>query len=280
MPDKESDYGRMPRLTPRGGGGGARRRFAPTEKPKNAKKTLLRLFRIFLKWRGALAVSMVLTLFSASVSLLTPLLIGKGINAFRMAAGTVNRPLLTTVLTALAACYLAGWAIDTVNGLLMSRVTQQLVREIRTEMFSKLQKIPLNFYDTHPHGDVMSRITNDVDNISDTVGQTTTQLISSVFSVVGSFVMMLSLNPLLTLVAVISIPLFLILTKFIAGRSRRYFLGQQRMLGDLNGMVEETVSGLDLVRAFNLQGRVLGEFREVNDRLRDDSMKAQIWSDF
>ncbi len=269
------NYNNMPKL---GRAGGGHQRFVPTEKPKNTKGTLLRLFQIFMQWRNSLLVAVVLTVISASVSLVTPLLLGKAINAFDMATNTINQSLLSTILVTLGICYLASWIIDTVNGALMADITQKLVKHIRTELFSKLQKIPLNFYDTTSHGDTMSRITNDVDNISSTIAQTTTQLISSVFSIIGAFIMMLILNPLMTLVAMVSIPLFLILTKIVSKRSRIYFLGQQRMLGALNGVVEENIVGLKMVKAFNLQEKVLSDFKSVNLELRDYSTKAQIWS--
>jgi ATP-binding cassette, subfamily B, multidrug efflux pump len=280
MADKNSNlnYSNMPKFG-RGGAGG-HQRFVPTAKPKNAKGTLLRLMKIFMKWRGSLLVAVILTILSASISLLTPLLLGRAINTFDMTKNIINTSLLMTILDTLLACYLGSWLIDTVNGVLMANITQKLVKYIRTDLFAKLQKIPLNFYDTTSHGDTMSRITNDVDNISSTIAQTTTQLISSIFSIVGAFVMMLVLNPLMTLVAMISIPLFLLLTRMVAKRSRIYFLGQQRMLGALNGVVEENIVGLKMVKAFNLQEKVLSDFKAVNSELCDYSTKAQIWSGF
>lgn len=277
MADKNinSSYNNMPKF---GRGGGGHNRFVPTEKPKNAKGTLSRLIKIFMKWRKLLFIAVVLTIVSASVSLLTPLLLGKAINTFQIGAHTVNQSLLKIILTVLVVCYLVSWMIDTVNGALMTTITQKLVQHIRTELFSKLQKISLNFYDTTSHGDTMSRITNDVDNISSTIAQTTTQLVASVFTIIGSFIMMLILSPIMTLVAMISIPLFLLLTKTVAKRSRVYFLGQQRMLGSLNGVVEENIMGLKMVKAFNLQEKVLSDFKSVNSELCDYSTKAQIWS--
>jgi ABC-type multidrug transport system, ATPase and permease components len=261
-------------------GGGPHQRFQPTAKPKNTKSTMLRLIRMFGKWRNSIIVAAILTIISASVSLLTPFLLGKAINAFNIKTGVVDKNILTVILTALVACYLVSWIIDTANGLLMARVTQNLVRSIRTDFFSKLQRIPLNFYDTRAHGDTMSRITNDVDNISSTVAQTTTQLISSVFSITGSFIMMLYLSPVLTLVALITIPLVFILTKTIAGHSRKYFKSQQNMLGALNGVVEESIVGLKMVKSFNRQQKVLEDFKAVNEELCDYSTKAQIWAGF
>lgn len=275
MENKDQAYRNMPRF---GKGGGGRGRFKPTEKPKNAKGTLRRLMKLFTKWRRSFLIAALLTVLSAFFSLLTPWLIGRAINTFRIGKNSVNTSLLTTILFSLVACYLAGWIIDTVNGVFMTHITQNLVKEIRAQMYAKLQRIPLDFYDTHPNGDVMSRITNDVDNISGTISQAITQLISSIFSIVGSIVMMLLLSPILTLVAMISIPLFALLTKMIARKSSGYFLGQQRALGALNSVVEENIDGLKMVKAFNLQDKVLSNFEAVNSEMKDYSVKAQIWS--
>ncbi|EPR12701.1 ABC transporter ATP-binding protein [Ruminiclostridium papyrosolvens] len=277
--NKPGNIGNMPGLGSRMGGP-PHQRFQPMAKPKNSKGTMIRLISMFGKWKGSLLVAAVLTIISASVSLITPFLIGQAINTFNIKTGTVDKNILTIILTALIACYLVSWIIDTSNGILMARVTQNLVKSIRTDFFSKLQRIPLNFYDTRAHGDTMSRITNDVDNISSTVAQTTTQLISSIFSITGSFIMMLYLSPVLTLVALITIPLVFILTKTIAQHSRIYFKSQQNMLGVLNGVIEENIVGLKMVKSFNRQQKVLEEFKEVNGKLCEYSTKAQIWAGF
>lgn len=271
------NYENMPKL---GRGGGGHQRFAPTEKPKNIKGTFLRLIRIFSLWRSTILVAVILTILSSLVSIFTPFLLGKAVNAFDMKTGLVDRTLLMVILTTLVLCYLASWLIDTVNGITMAKVTQKLVKHIRTEFFAKLQKIPLNFYDTRSHGDTMSRITNDVDNISNTISQTTTQLVASLISITGSLVMMLVLSPIMTLVAMVSIPLFFFLTKTIAGHSRKYFLGQQQKLGALNGMIEESISGLKMVKAFNQQEKILEDFKKVNTELCTCSTRAQVWAGF
>lgn len=255
-------------------------RFQPSAKPKDTKGTLLRLIKMFVNWRGSLILAAALTIVSSSVSLLTPFLLGKAINTFNIKTNTVDRNLLTIILLSLVGCYLISWFIETVNNILMAKVTQKLIKYIRTLFFSKLQRISLNFYDTRAHGDTMSRITNDVDNISSTLAQTTTQLISSVFSITGSFIMMLVLSPILTLVALITIPLVFLLTRTIARHSRKYFKGQQQMLGAMNGVVEESIVGLKMVKAFNRQQKILNSFKGVNEELRNYSTSAQIWAGF
>jgi ATP-binding cassette, subfamily B, multidrug efflux pump len=276
--DINKGYENMPNLGRMGGGGP--RRFAPTAKPKNAKVTLQRLIKIFMLWRKSFLLSMSLTITSAAVALFTPLLLGRAINTFNSKTSLVDKSLLTEIILVLISCYIISWFIDTINGMLMARVTQKLVKHIRTEFFAKLQRIPLNFYDTRSHGDTMSRITNDVDNISSTISQTTTQLIASIFTITGSFIMMVVLSPLLTLFALISIPLFMVLTRTISSRSRKYFLGQQQKLGALNGIIEENIVGLKMVKAFNQQRNVLADFSHVNQELCDYSTKAQIWAGF
>ncbi|MDR3601253.1 MAG: ABC transporter ATP-binding protein [Desulfosporosinus sp.] len=271
------NYENMPKLGRMGGG---QQRFAPTAKPKDTKGTLSRLVKIYMIWRKSFLLAVVLTILSATASLFTPLLLGRAINTFNIKTDLIDTSRLRVIIIELVSCYLASWLIDTLNGVLMTKITQKLVKYIRFEFFAKLQKIPLNFYDTRAHGDTMSRITNDVDNISSTISQTTTQLIASIFTITGAFVMMLILSPLLTLVAIVSIPLFLLLTKTIASRSQKYFLGQQQKLGALNGVIEENIVGLKMVKAFNRQQTVLADFDGINQELCNYSTKAQIWSGF
>ncbi len=277
MPEINKNYENMPSLGKMHIGGGPQR-FAIKEKPKNARGTLLRLLRMLMRWRAPLIAAVFLTVLSSAIAVSTPLLLGKAVNTLNINTREADWSLLTVILTALAACYLSGWLIDLVNGVLMAKLTQTLVKYLRAEFFAKLQKIPLNFYDTRPHGDTMSRLTNDVDNISTTVAQTTTQLIASVCTVAGSFVMMLLLSPLMTLAALVSIPLFLLLTKTIAGRSKQFFIGQQRMLGELGGIIEENIVGLKMVKAFRRQEKVLADFEKTNGELCEYATKAQIWS--
>ncbi|MEQ8199623.1 MAG: ABC transporter ATP-binding protein, partial [Clostridiaceae bacterium] len=270
-------YDNVPGLGRRGGGP---QRFAPGEKPKDLRKTLMRLIRMFVLWRKPIVEAAALTTLSSLVSLVTPFLLGRTINAFDVKTNSVDYSILSIMLIALISCYSASWIIDTLNGVIMAKVTQSLVRYIRTEFFSKLQKIPLNFYDTRSHGDTMSRIINDVGNISDAVSQGTTQLLSSILFIIGALIMMLVLSPELTLVAMISIPLFTLCTKVITKKSRNYFLGQQQKLGNLNGVVEESISGLKMVKAFNQQQKVLQDFKEINQELCTYSTMAQVWAGF
>lgn len=240
----------------------------------------MRLVKIFRVRSRLLFVAALLTVVSTMVNIFAPYLAGKAIDTFNINTNTVDVLLLQTILMALVLCYLTRWVIDTFNGVLMARVTQELVKYIRMEFFSKLQRVPLKFYDTRSHGDTMSRITNDVDNISSTISQTTTQLLAGITSITGALVMMLVLSPFLTLVAMVAIPLFLLLTWLITTNSRQYFSGQQQKLGRLNAIIEENIVGLKMVKAFNRQENVLETFKSINLDLRNYSIMAHIWAGF
>jgi len=259
---------------------GGRNRFIPTAKPKNTKGTLMRIVKIYMRFAKTIFLAMILTAISSLVSVAIPYFIGKTFNTFKITTRTVDTKALMWLLLIIVVLYAANWVISCINGVLMLKVSQKLVFTLRTEFFQKMQKLPLEFYDTRSHGDTMSRITNDVDNISSTIAQTTTQLICSTLTLVGSFAVMITLNVPLTLVVLLCIPLVILLTRIIASQSRTYFLAQQRSLGSLNGMIEENILGLKMVKAFDKQQDVLKQFKEVNERLYESSNKAQIWSGY
>ena len=278
MTDIRNKSGDIPTIGHRIGAGA--RRFTPGEKPKNVKGVLRRLLGLMLPFRKSLAVTVLLTIISSGLAVVGPLLLGRAINTLDTQHLNVDTRLLMVILISLAACYVAGWIIDTTGGVLMARVTQRFVKDIRRQFYAKLQHLPLQFYDTRSHGDTMSRITNDVDNISGTISQATTQLVASVFTISGTFVMMLVLSPTLTAVAMVSILLFSLLSKTITTRSRKFFLAQQRKLGLLNAMVEESVIGLKMVKAFHRQQQLAERFATLNGELCENATQAQTWAGF
>jgi len=261
-------------------GGGPHNRFAPTAKPKNAKGTLFRIIKIYLRWAVSIIIAMLLTILSSVISVLIPYYVGKSFNTFNMDSKTVDTDKLIRILAIIFAFYLTNWLISFINGFIMLKVSQKLVFVLRSEFFAKMQRLPLEFYDTRSHGDTMSRITNDVDNISSTIAQTTTQLISSIITLIGSLSVMISLNIPLTFGVLLCVPLVGLLTRAIASRSRAYFKAQSQSLGQLNGLIEENILGLKMVKAFGKQEDILKEFSEINDKLCEHSTKAQVWSGY
>ncbi|MDZ4993857.1 ATP-binding cassette domain-containing protein [Clostridium perfringens] len=263
-----------------GKGGGGPNRFAPKAKPKNAKGTLLRIIKIYMRWGRTIFLAMFLTVISSIITVSIPYFVGKTFNYFDISTRTVNAKMIMWILMIIVALYLSNFIISSINEVIMLKVSQKLVHALRTEFFHKMQHLLLDFYDKRSHGDTMSRITNDVDNISSTLAQTTTQLISSALILIGSFLVMINLNSYLTLVVLLCIPLVILLTKIIASKSKAYFLSQQRSLGTLNGVIEENISGLKMVKAFGKQEDVLEDFKAINEKLYKSSSKAQIWSGF
>lgn len=274
--NESPSMGKMPSMGK--GHVGGPRRFASSAKPQNARGTFKRILRIYRKWGRAIFAAAVLTGLASGITVLLPYFTGKAFNAFDTVSETVHQDLLGRMLVMIGLLYGANWIITTANGLCMLRVTQKLVFALRSEFFAKLQKLPLMFYDTRSHGDTMSRLTNDIDNISSTIAQATTQLISGILTLTGSLILMLSLSLPLTLVVLLCVPLVALLTKLIAGRSRRYFLWQQQSLGALNGLIEENIRGLKMVKAFGRQQETLKEFLTLNDQLCENSRKAQSCS--
>lgn len=266
-------------MGPRRGGKG-RGSIRPVEKPKNFKKTLLRLWKYFGGERKLLLLIFVFVILDSLISLLGPYFIGKSIDAMSGLKSMVDFHLLFTTILLLLFTYVLDGLLTFFQGWLMAGAAQRIIVELRKNLFSKLQKIPISFFDKNTHGEIMSRLTNDIENVSSTISQSTTQLMSAVVTVLGSFVMMLVLSPVLTFVSLITVPLVFLLTKAIAKNTSDLFKEQQTQLGKLNGNIEESISGIQVVKAFNRQQKIIDEFAEINDSLCRVGLKAQILSGF
>jgi ATP-binding cassette, subfamily B, multidrug efflux pump len=267
---------------PRMGGpktGGAAR-FAPHQKPKNGRRTFKRLIAVFLRYKGAVISSLILTALASAVTVTVPVLTGRVFNTFSITARTVNTHTLFILLAAITVLYAGSWAANTISGVIILKVSQRLVLILRTEFFSKMQRLPLVFYDTTSRGDTMSRITNDADTISSTIAQSAAQLVSGILTITGSLIVMASLNIPLTFAVLVCVPLVVLLTRTIARKSRNYFYAQQKSLGILDGQIEESIHGLKMVKAFTKEEETLSRFSVVNKELCESSTKAQIWAGY
>ncbi len=267
--------GTLPTGPPRGHGGA---RFAAAEKPKDFIGTLKRIWGYFGSEKRSLWIVLLFVMISAGISLFVPYWIGRTVDTLEWRQ--VDLSLLHWLVIILAIVYVADGIAALLQGWMMAGISQRVVRSLRESLFRKLNKLPISYYDTHTHGDMMSRVTNDIDNVSTSISQSTTQLMSGVITITGSFVMMLVLSPILTLAACVTIPLMYLLTKTIATRTRVLFREQQKHLGRLNGHIEESISGNLIVKAFNHEEEVISTFDEINGRLYELGRKAQIWSGF
>lgn len=265
---------------PNRGGFRGPRGMGPVVKPKDFKGTLMRLRRYFDSESRLLTIIFIFVIVDALLGMAVPYLIGRSIDSISAKNGAVDFSLLAIMTGTLAAAYVADGGITFLQGWLMAGVSQRIVMNLRNSLFLKLQKLPISFFDTHTHGETMSRLSNDIDNVSSTISQSTTQLMSGIITITGSFVMMLVLSPALTLASVITVPMVFSLTRTIAKKTKVLFKDQQAELGKLNGHIEETISGFQIVKAFNHEEKVIEEFSEVNSKLCDVGIKAQICSGF
>ncbi|MED1780472.1 ABC transporter ATP-binding protein [Brevibacillus fortis] len=260
----------------RGFGHGAAR--GPVSKPKNFSATLKRLWQAFGKEKKLLPIVFGIVFVDALLMLSAPYLIGKSIDA--MTGGEEALSFLSIIILALLGSYILDGALTFLQSWLMAGISQRIVTNLRQALFDKLQKLPIAYFDARTHGELMSRLTNDIDNVSNSISQSTTQLMSGGIVLLGSLVMMLVLSPILTLACLITVPLVFLLTRMIAKRTSVLFKNQQMELGKLNGHIEETISGIQVVQAFNYEQKAIEDFTTINDRLCKIGMKAQVWTGF
>jgi ATP-binding cassette subfamily B protein len=249
-------------------------------RPRNLWKTLGRLWGYLSHEKGQLALIFGMVLLDVVLALLGPYLIGVAVDAMAAYGRSGIPDQLEQVLYLLLAVYAGSAVLAAGQGLLIVGASQRLVTGLRQQLFAKLQKVPLVYLDTQGHGDVMSRFTNDIDQVSMTVSNSSTQLMGGSIAIFGSLIMMLSLSPLLTLAALITVPLVVLLTRMISRQTGQLFKEQQAELGRLNAHAEETISGIEVIKAYNHESKAIEEFNQINQQLCQVGLKAQIWSGF
>lgn len=276
--NKNDNKGNIPNIGGVGVGKGGQRFMAPVQKPKNLKGTLRRLWAYMEHEKKFLLIVFGIVLIEAIIALIVPYLIGRAIDSMTSLNGKVNFKILKVIITGLIVAYTTNAFIIFFQGFTMAGVSQRIIKSLRNALFEKMQKLPVSFFDTRSHGEIMSRLTNDIDNVSTTISQSTTQLMNGVLTITGSFIMMLILSPMLTLATLITVPMVFLLTKTISKKTKIFFKRQQKALGDLNGHIEENISGFNVVKAFNQEEKVIANFEKINGELCEVGIKAQIWS--
>jgi ATP-binding cassette subfamily B multidrug efflux pump len=246
-------------------------------KAKDARGTLQRLWIFLRRQAWGLIAILALVALTSGLSLLGPLLLGQAVD--ELVPGNDFSGLARTVLS-MVALYVTMSATVWLQSYLMASVAQRTVRDIRSDLFRKLQTLSLRFFDQHTHGELMSHLTNDVENVSNVLNQGVTQLFSSVLSTIGVAIMMFSINARLAVVSLLTIPPMVVLSGQIAMRTRKGFREQQAMLGDLNGIIEETVTGQHVVKAYVREKTVIDEFEVANRQLQRAATRAEILGGF
>lgn len=243
-------------------------------KPKNMKGTLGRLWKLTKGQRNGLGWIFLLSAFASAASILSPYVTGRAVAA--IGGGDA----LTWVLCCLTGLYLCDWLVRFLQAFFMASMGQRVIHQIRRTLFAHIRTLPLAFFDGRRHGELMSRLTNDVDNISTTISNLLTLLLTYGFTVTGIFVMMMYLSPFLTMVSLAGVGLIFLLTKTVTKHTRKLFAAQQKSLGALNGQVEESISGMAVVKVFCREQKMEQEFGERNDGLCDISIRALICSGY
>lgn len=269
------------------GPGGGNMMMMKGQKAKNFKGTLRRLIGYLLPRRNALIAVFFAAILSTVFMIAGPKIMGNAITELfegaygkfmKVPGAAINFEAIGKILLLLAGLYVISSLFSYIQQYIMSSVAQKTVYDLREDVNGKLETLPLSYYDGHPVGDILSRVTNDIDTIGSTLQQSLTQFITSVVTIVGILIMMLTISPVLTLIALVSLPLSLLGMRPILKRSQKHFADQQRTLGQLNSHVEEMYTGHQIVKAFGHERKSVAEFDEVNEQLYDAGRKAQFIS--
>ena len=271
---------------PGGGGpfgghrGGPMGMGAPAEKAKNFGVSMRRLLRYLRPRALPLVAVLVLALVSTSFSVFAPKMIGNATTmiAHGLGSGSIDFSSIGRTVVFLVGLYLVAALFNFIQQYLMAGVSQKTVYDMRKVVSEKLSRLPLSYFDGRTHGEIMSRVTNDLDNISNTLQQSLGQVINSAVTIVGVIIMMFTISPLLSAITLVVLPLSLVMTRIIAPRSQKYFGDQWKHIGELNGHVEEMYSGHAIVTAFGRERASIEKFNAVNDKVYEASWRAQFVS--
>lgn len=257
----------------------------PAEKAKDFKGTIKKLMKFAQKYTLQIFLVMIFAIGSTVFTIVGPKILGKattelGKGLGRMIAGTggINFHRIGVILGILIGLYAVSALFSFVQGWLMTGVSQRMCYSLREEISKKLNRLPISYYESRTVGEVLSRITNDVDTLQMSLNQCITQMITSVTTVIGILIMMLSISPLMTLIAIVILPLSGIMVGIVVKKSQKYFIAQQKYLGKINGQIEEIYSGHNIVKSFNREEIVLGEFDNTNEILYKSAWKSQFLS--
>lgn len=259
----------------------------PVEKPKDFKGTLLRLISLLKPHILKISITFLAAIASSVFIIISPKVMGRATTKLfegyllklqNVPGAAIDFPYIFNIIFILITLYALNALFTYLQHYLMVGVTQKTVYDMRKDISNKMSRLPLKFFDSKTHGEILSRVTNDIDTISNTLQQSVTQLITSIVSLVGIFVMMLTINPMLTLITLFVLPASFLVTRVIARKSQKYFARQQKILGQLNGHVEEMYTGHKIVKAFNYEKQSIEQFRQLNEKLYDTGWKAQFIS--
>ena len=255
------------------------------EKAKDFKGTIKKLMKYLSEYKIGLIFVLLFAIGSTIFNIAGPKILGKatteiftGLVGKVSGSSGIDFEKIAHILIFLMCLYVTSAIFSFIQGYIMTGVSQKLTYRLRKEISEKINRMPMNYFDTRTHGEVLSRVTNDIDTLSQSLNQSATQIITSFTTIIGVLIMMLSISPLMTLVALLILPISLGLISTIVKRSQRHFKNQQEYLGHVNGQVEEVYGGHNIVKAFNKEADVIKEFDETNEILYQSAWKSQFFS--
>ena len=255
------------------------------EKPKNFKQSMGKLLNYMGRYRWGVFVVMICAGAATVLNVVGPKIMGKattalaeGLMAKIQKNGGIDFDYIAKILLFTLALYIGSAVFTFIQGLLMTGITQKICYRLRKEITDKIHRMPMKYFESRTYGEVLSRITNDVDTLGMSLNQSVTTIITSVFTVVGVLVMMISISPLMTGIALVILPISMMLMSFIMKKSQGFFQTQQEYLGHINGQIEETFGGHQVIKLFNKEEETLQKFDETNEVLFDSAWKSQFLS--
>ena len=255
------------------------------EKAKDFKGTLKKLLHYMSIFKVQMAFIVIFAICGTVFDIVGPKILGKATTEIynglvsKVSGGSgMDFRRIGQILLMTLGLYLISALCSFIQGYLMTGVSQKTTYRLRKEISEKINRMPMNYFDTKPVGEVLSRVTNDIDTLGQSLNQSATQMITSVTTLIGVLAMMLSISPLMTLATLVILPVSMILISFVMKHSQKYFRGQQEYLGNVNGQVEEIYSGHNIIKAFNKEEDVIREFDTTNDRLYDSAWRSQFFS--
>lgn len=261
------------------------RGMQPGEKPKDLKKSVKKLMQYIAKYKIGIFIVMLFAAFSTIFNVAGPKILGKATTALSeglmkkiQGTGSIDFHKIGLILLIVLALYLASALFSFVQGWIMTGITQKVCYRLRREISEKINRMPMKYFESRTYGEVLSRITNDVDTLGQGLNQSITTIITSVATLIGVLVMMLSISPLMTLIALVILPISMGLIALVTRKSQKYFHAQQEYLGHINGQVEEVYGGHLVVKAFNHEKETIEEFERTNRILYNSAWKSQFLS--
>ena len=260
-------------------GGGPLNARINKQKPKNAKKTLKRLLGYIGRSKLLVICLIGIMILVTATDLAGPAIQGAAIDTFSIVDGkvTVDMSSLVGYLIAMGVMFAVSATLSLFQGFIAAKLSQNTVYMLRNDLFKKISKLPIKFTDTHKHGDIMSRMTNDVENVSNAVSQSIASLISSILTLIGAFTMMVYYGWVMALIACLTVPLTIFISSTLSKFMKKYFVRRQKLLGQLNGQVEEMVTSYKTVVAYGKEEKAVKEFSETSKRLKTCSISARVW---